>query len=69
VSQTRTLRNFVNGAYADAAEGRTSEVVDPTTGQAYARAQVSGPADVDAAFAAAAAAFEGWRDATPSERQ
>jgi betaine-aldehyde dehydrogenase len=30
---------------------------------------VSGPTDVDAAMRAAATAFEGWRDSTPSERQ
>ena len=63
------LRNFINGAYADAAEGRTSDVVDPTTGRAYATAPVSSREDVDRAMQAAAAAFEGWRDTTPSDRQ
>jgi betaine-aldehyde dehydrogenase len=42
--------------------------VDPSTGEAYARAPVSGPADVDAALRAAAAAAEGWRDTTPAQR-
>ena len=69
MSPTRALRNLVNGQQVDAADGRTSEVVNPVTGQAYAQAPVSGPADVDAAMSAAAAAFEGWRDSTPSERQ
>ncbi|WP_372419887.1 gamma-aminobutyraldehyde dehydrogenase [Actinotalea solisilvae] len=64
-----TLQNFVGGAPAPTVDGRTSEVVDPTTGEAYATAPVSGAADVDAAFRAAADAFEGWRDATPAERQ
>ena len=69
-SNPRTvLRNFVDGSYVESAEGITSDVVDPATGEAYARAPVSGPADVDAAFAAASAAFEGWRDATPGVRQ
>ncbi len=63
-----TLRNFVNGEHADAEDGRTSEVVDPSTGDAYARAPLSGPADVDAATNAAQAAFESWRDVTPQER-
>jgi betaine-aldehyde dehydrogenase len=63
-----TLRNFVNGEHADAEDGRTSEVVDPSTGEAYARAPLSGPADVDAATNAAQDAFESWRDATPQER-
>src|SRR6516225_10416933 len=62
------LRNFVNGEYVAAASGQVSEVVDPSTGEPYARAPVSGPADVDAALRAAAAAFESWRDSTPAER-
>ena len=62
------LQNFVNGKFTDTGEGRTSDVVDPSTGEAYAQAPVSGPADVDVAMQAAAAAFEDWRDATPSER-
>ncbi len=69
MSELRTLRNFVGGRQVDAADGRTSEVVDPSTGEAWAVAPVSSAADVDAAMSAAAAAFEGWRDATPSERQ
>ena len=63
------LRNFVNGQFADAASGAVSEVVDPSSGEAYATAPVSGAADVDTAHAAAAAAaFETWRDSTPAER-
>ncbi|MFC6878951.1 MULTISPECIES: gamma-aminobutyraldehyde dehydrogenase [Actinomadura] len=62
------LRNFIGGEYADAKDGRTLEVVDPSTGEVYAEAPVSGAEDVDAAFRAAADAFPGWRDATPSER-
>ncbi|HEY7626100.1 MAG TPA: aldehyde dehydrogenase family protein, partial [Ilumatobacteraceae bacterium] len=66
---TRTLRNFVNGRQVDAADGRTSEVVNPATGEAYATAPLSSSADVDVAMQAAASAFEAWRDTTPSERQ
>src|SRR6266516_957965 len=64
----RVLQNFVNGKYTDASDGRTSEVIDPSTGEVYAQAPVSGRQDVDAAMQAAAAAFEGCRDTTPSER-
>jgi betaine-aldehyde dehydrogenase len=64
----RTLHNFVNGKFTDASDGRTSDVIDPSTGEVYAHAPVSGRPDVDAAMQAAAAAFEGWRDTTPSER-
>jgi len=69
VSELHTLRNYINGAFTDAADGRTTEVIDPTTGEVYATAPLSAEADVDAAMAAAAAAFELWRDTTPSQRQ
>ena len=62
------LRNFVNGAFTGTQEGAFSYIVDPSTGEAYARAPLSGGADVDAALRGAAAAFEAWRDTTPAER-
>jgi betaine-aldehyde dehydrogenase len=64
----KAFANFVNGAAVPAQDGRTTDVVNPATGQAYATAPLSGPADVDAAMAAAAQAFETWRDTTPAER-
>jgi len=64
----KALQNFVNGRHVDAADGETTPVVNPATGEAYATAPLSRAADVDAAMQAAAAAFPGWRDATPSER-
>jgi betaine-aldehyde dehydrogenase len=63
------LRNWVGGRAVEAASGRTLDVVDPTTGEVYAQAPLSGPADVAAALESARDAFEGWRDATPAERQ
>jgi betaine-aldehyde dehydrogenase len=62
------LANFVGGRHLAARSGETTAVVNPSTGEAYARAPLSRAPDVDAAFAAAAAAFPGWRDATPAER-
>ena len=69
-AQTRLqeLRNFVNGAYTGTQEGEFSNIVDPSTGEAYARAPLSRGPDADAALRAAAAAFETWRDTTPAER-
>jgi betaine-aldehyde dehydrogenase len=64
----QSLRNFVNGQFTDSSSGVVSEVVDPSTGEAYAQAPVSDSHDVAAALRAAATAFEGWRDATPAER-
>ncbi|MFE7813540.1 gamma-aminobutyraldehyde dehydrogenase [Streptomyces sp. NPDC057433] len=68
-TELRRLRNYIGGEFRDAADGRTTEVVNPVTGEAYATAPLSGQADVDAAMAAAAEAFPGWRDTTPAERQ
>ncbi len=62
------LQNFIDGEYVDAAEGKTYELVNPVTGEAFAEAPHSGAADVDAACGAARRAFDKWRDATPSER-
>ena len=65
----RAFQNFVNGKHTDAADGRTTAVVNPSTGEQYAKAPLSGPADIDAAMEAASAAFEEWGDTTPSERR
>jgi betaine-aldehyde dehydrogenase len=62
------LSNFVNGKHTDPRDGTYSDVIDPSTGEAYAKAPVSSAADVDDALQAAATAFETWRDAVPAER-
>jgi betaine-aldehyde dehydrogenase len=64
----KAFSNFVNGKHVAAADERTTEVIDPATGEAYATAPLSSTADVDAAMQAATEAFPGWRDATPAER-
>ncbi|MBO3752376.1 gamma-aminobutyraldehyde dehydrogenase [Streptosporangiaceae bacterium NEAU-GS5] len=63
------MKNFVAGASADAADGRQLDIIDPSTGETYTAAPLSGKEDVDQAVKAARAAFETWRDTTPSERQ
>jgi betaine-aldehyde dehydrogenase len=64
----QAFTNFINGHHVESEDGRTTAVIDPTNGEQYATAALSGAADVDAAMGAAATAFEGWRDSTPSER-
>ncbi|MHB1434223.1 MAG: gamma-aminobutyraldehyde dehydrogenase [Streptosporangiaceae bacterium] len=64
----RELKNFINGEWTESRSSRRAELINPSTGEAFATAPVSDAADVDQAFTAAASAFEGWRDATPSER-
>jgi betaine-aldehyde dehydrogenase len=69
MSEQRTVRNFIGGKLVDASDGRRSDLVDPTSGEVFGSAPLSGEADVDAAYRAATTAFETWRDTTPSERQ
>ena len=64
----KAFKNFINGQHVDAADGRTTEVINPATGEQYATAPLSGEADIDNAMKAASAAFDTWRDSTPSER-
>jgi len=65
----RQLTNFINGEYVESRSGKTSDVINPATGQAYAHAAVSNEADVADAFKAAEQAFDEWGNATPGERQ
>jgi betaine-aldehyde dehydrogenase len=63
------LSNFINGKSVESKSGKTSDLVNPSTGQVFATAPNSNAADVDMAMKAAADAFPIWRDSTPSERQ
>src|ERR1700676_5023835 len=65
---TRTLRNFVDGEYREATSDVTTPLINPSTGEEFARAPVSSPEDVDAAPRAAQRAFTSWRDTTPKDR-
>ncbi|WP_425484435.1 gamma-aminobutyraldehyde dehydrogenase [Cellulomonas humilata] len=67
--QTVELQNVIGGAQRPAADGRTTAVIDPSTGVEYARAPLSGAQDVDAAYGAASDAFRTWGRTTPAERQ
>jgi betaine-aldehyde dehydrogenase len=69
MTDKRILRNFIDGASVEPVDGGYSDLIDPSTGEVFAAAPVSGQVDVDRAMTAASAAFEGWRDSTPSERQ
>ncbi|MDT4972444.1 MAG: betaine-aldehyde dehydrogenase, partial [Pseudonocardiales bacterium] len=65
----RTVKNFIGGELVDAVDGRRADLINPATGEVFGSAPVSSAEDVDAAYRAAATAFETWRDTTPSERQ
>ena len=65
----KSLNNFIAGSACESKSGVTSEIINPSTGSAYATAQLSNAADVDLALNAAANAFQEWRETTPAERQ
>jgi betaine-aldehyde dehydrogenase len=65
----KKLSNFINGKPVESTSGETTTLINPATAQPFATAPKSNAADVDLAMKSAAAAFEGWRDSTPSERQ
>ena len=69
MTDLKVLHNIIDGQARPSASGETLDIVNPSTGQVYATSPKSGEADVDAAFTAAADAFESWRWSTPSERQ
>lgn len=66
---SKVLHNFINGESVKSSSGKTTELVNPSTGQVYAEAQLSDSKDIDRAYQAAQSAFESWRETTPSERQ
>ena len=65
----QTLQNFVNGEFVPARGTEQLDIINTVNGEVVASSPVSVQADVDAAMAAAAAAFKSWKRTTPSERQ
>ncbi|MBV8368578.1 MAG: aldehyde dehydrogenase [Candidatus Eremiobacteraeota bacterium] len=65
-----TTQLWIDGAYADAADGATYEDVDPASGEAFARIARGGAADVARAVGAARRAFDDgpWPRTTAAER-
>jgi len=65
----KTLQNFINGKSVPSSSGQTQDLINPATGEVFAKAPVSNAADIDSAMKAAASAFEVWKESTPGERQ
>ncbi|WP_426621346.1 gamma-aminobutyraldehyde dehydrogenase [Microbacterium sp. As-52] len=63
------LQNFIGGRFVDARGAERMPLLDPVTEETYGELPVSDAVDVDAAYAAASAAFPIWRDTTPADRQ
>lgn len=60
-----TIQLYIAGIWRDAAEGGSQPVLNPATGEAIGTVPLAGPADLDAAVAAAVAGFAVWRE-TPA---
>ena len=63
-----TVHHWVDGAPREGSGDRFSDVTDPATGVTTARLALAAPEDVDAAVAAAKAAFPEWRDSSLARR-
>jgi len=61
-SDVPVLPNFIGGRWIASAAREFQDVTNPARGEVIARAPLSPAAEVDAAVAAAAKAFPGWRD-------
>ncbi|WP_124248423.1 aldehyde dehydrogenase [Gordonia sp. X0973] len=63
-------KNLIGGKWVPASSGETIPVINPATGGSLGSIAASGSTDVDAAVAAARAAFEGeWSSWTPDQRR
>jgi len=69
VMATELLQNFIGGQYVPVSGQGRLPLIDPVTEETYGEVPVSDASDVDAAYAAASAAFSIWRDTTPADRQ
>jgi len=62
------LTHFINGKAIDGTSGRFGDVFNPALGEVSARVPLGSVAEVDAAVAAAYAAFPAWSETAPIKR-
>jgi aldehyde dehydrogenase (NAD+) len=62
------LKNYINGAWVDSIGGKRHEVINPATEEACTEITLGTAADVDAAVAAAKAAFKTYSQTSREER-
>ena len=67
--EIRESKQFIGGAWVDAANGETFDDLDPYTGDVVARVPAGTRADAARAVEAAAAAFPAWSQSPPAVRQ
>ncbi len=68
---SKPQKMFIAGAWVDASDGATAEVIEPSTEAALARIPMGTAADLDRAVQAARAQFDGgaWSQLKPLERE
>src|SRR5206468_8540986 len=64
----KTLQNYVGGEWVAPQSADYLDLTNPATGEALGKVPLSGARDVDAAVAAAQAAFLKWRQVPPVVR-
>ncbi len=62
------IHNYIGGRFEEAATGEWIDNIEPATGAAYGRMPDSDVRDIDAAVAAAQAAYPGWSGTPAAER-
>ena len=67
-TSARALTHFINGKTLDGTSGRFGDVFNPALGSVSARVPLASVAEVDAAVAAARAAFPAWSETAPIKR-
>ncbi|MGY1704556.1 CoA-acylating methylmalonate-semialdehyde dehydrogenase [Geodermatophilus sp. SYSU D00697] len=63
-----SIPHWIDGARREGTSGRTGEVTDSATGEVTGAVALASTEEVDAAVAAATAAFPGWRDTSLAKR-
>ena len=64
----KTISHWIDGKVVESTSGSTSPVYDPSTGEQTASVGLASVGEVDAAVAAAKAAFPEWRATSLSRR-
>ena len=63
----KEIKNYINGEWV-ASKGEMLDIVNPATGRMLGKCPISTPEEIEAAVAAAKAAFPEWRRTTPLAR-
>ncbi|NED54535.1 aldehyde dehydrogenase family protein, partial [Micromonospora aurantiaca] len=65
---TKRVTHWIGGKPFDGESARRGDLYEPASGRIAGTVDFAGQDEVDAAVAAAKAAFPGWRDASLSQR-